>query len=319
VILLGLVALAVPLSGQGQVEVKDDQGYAFPLGPAPQRIVSLAPNITEILFDLGLDRQIVGVTRYCDFPAQAAAREKVGGLVDPDLEKIRALNPDLVIAFRGNPLPVIQRMRGLGLRVFVLEMGETVDSIFPFLEKIGRVTGRSDECAALAGRLRARLGRVDSALRAARTRPRVFLALQGMGLWTCGRESYLTDLVNRAGGVNIAGRIVKRWINYSREQVLEDRPDIIVLLVKTDRDFAPARDWLAGQASLESLPAVRRGAIHPLDENAASRYGPRLLDALDALARILHPECFETPPNASGRAFDAPDRALTKPAVCSMY
>jgi len=305
IILVGLMTLSAPIFAPGQTGVVDDLGYVFPPGPAPQRIVSLAPNITEILFALGLDKEIVGVTRYCDYPPQVLTREKVGGLIDPDLEKIRALNPDLVIAFRGNPLPVIQRMRGLGLRVFVLEMGETLESIFLFLEKIGSVTQRSKESAGLVRRLRTKFEHIEKALQTARAKPRVFLALQGMGLWTCGRKSYLTDLVSRAGGANIAGRIDKRWVNYSREQILEDQPEVIVLLVKTARDFSPAKEWLDGQAYLQSVPAIRLGRIYPLDENKTSRYGPRLLDALDDLARILHPESFRPPPPRSSRPLDS--------------
>jgi iron complex transport system substrate-binding protein len=289
-VLAGTLFLATSASLCAQKVVRDDLGYEFRLsGGAPQRIVSLAPNVTEILFALGLDREIIGVTRYCDYPPQALAKEKIGGLIDPDLEKIRALNPDLVIAFRGNPLPVIRRLRGLGVPVFVLEEGITLASVFSFLEKIGKVTGREDEASALADGLRARSRVVEAALRDIRSRPRVFLSLHGAGFWTTGRHSYLHDLIVQAGGINVAGHVEKRWVNYGRERLLEDRPDIFVILVKTARDFGPARDWLAGQAFLQSLPAIREGRISPLDENMTSRYGPRLFDALEELARILHP------------------------------
>lgn len=284
-----LAAAGTVLEAAQQAELRDDQGVVFPPGPPPRRIVSLAPSITEILFDLGLGPEVVGDTRYCDYPAEATKKPRIGGMLDPDLEKIRALDPDLVIAFRGNPLPVIRRMRDLGLRVFVLEEGQTVASLFPFLDKIGRVTQRSAEAAALIARLKARYRRLERALGPLPDRPRVFLAIHGLGFWTSGRSSYLTDLVAQAGGTSIAAAAEKRWVEYSPEQLLEARPDVFVLLVTSSADFERARSWLMGQASLRSLPAIRDGRLHPLDEDEASRFGPRLIDVLEDLARILHP------------------------------
>jgi len=291
--LAGPLALLLALPGFCQTSVKDDQGYDFPLGKPPQRIVSLAPNITEILYALGLGKEIVGVTRYCDYPPDALTKEKVGGLIDPDLERIRALNPDLIIAFRGNPLPVVQRMRSLHLPVFVLEMGPTLESVFPFLGRIGRVTRREKEAAVLLQGLRAKYEAVGSALRCDARKPRLFISLHGLGLWTCGRESYLTDMADKAGGTNIAGLIPKRWANYGREQLLRDNPEVFIVFVKSPEDLGPAREWLSGQPYLQSLPAIKSGRIYPLDENKTSRYGPRLFDALEELARDLHPRCFE--------------------------
>jgi iron complex transport system substrate-binding protein len=294
--LAGPLAFFLALPGLCQTSVKDDQGYDFPLGPAPRRIVSLAPNVTEVLFELGLGPQIIGVTRYCDFPPAALAKEKIGGLIDPDLERIRALDPDLIIAFRGNPLPVVQRMRSLRLPVFVLEMGQTLESVFPFLDKIGRVTHRDKEAQGLIRDLRDRYLAVEAALRGETRKPRLFISLHGLGLWTCGQESYLTDLADKAGGTNIAGRFPRRWLNYSREQLLQDDPEVFVVLVKSPEDFGPAKRWLTEQTYLESLPALRSGRIFPLDENKTSRYGPRLFDALEELARRLHPGCFARKP-----------------------
>ncbi len=285
------LALVLPFAvpAGAQVELRDDQGFVFPAGPPPRRIVSLSPSITEVLFVLGLGSSIVGDTRYCDYPPEAVAKPKVGGIVDPDLEKIRALDPDLVIAFRGNPLPVIRRMRSLGLPVFVLQEGETIESLFPFLEKIGLLTQRRAEAAGLIRGLKARYDRVEQALGKVQARPRVFLAIHGLGFWTSGRDSYLTDLVARAGGTSIAGHAAKRWVEYSPEQLLEASPDAFVLLTKSEEDFEQAKRWLTGLAALRSLSAVRESRIYRLDENEASRFGPRIIDVLEDLARILHP------------------------------
>ncbi len=277
--------------------IRDDAGTVFTPAETPRRIVSLAPNITEILFALGLGDRIVGVTRYCDYPPAALDKEKVGGLLDPDLEKIRALRPDLVIAFRGNPWSAVDRLRSLGLKVFVLDIGRTLVSVPRTIGLIGRVTLREEAAGALVRSLEARARTLAGLLaQGAARRPKVFIQLQGLGLSTCGGESYLNDLLERAGGTNIAGRLKRDWLEYSREQLLQDDPDVIIVLAPTEADFAKARAWFESQGGLKEIRAVRTGRVVRLDENAASRFGPRLYDALFDLARLVHPELFEKTP-----------------------
>ncbi|MCX6573089.1 MAG: helical backbone metal receptor, partial [Candidatus Aminicenantes bacterium] len=123
-----------PSVGLAQV-VADDLGHPFPLpAETPRKIVSMAPNITEILFALGLGGRVAGVTRFCDWPEEAKAIPRIGGLVDPNVEVIRSLDPDLVIAFRGNPLRLVERLRKLDLPVFVLDIGRRLDDLFPLIE-----------------------------------------------------------------------------------------------------------------------------------------------------------------------------------------
>ena len=125
--------------------IKDDFGRAFPLPErTPERIVSLAPNVTEILFALGLGGRVVGVTRFCDYPPGTAAIPKIGGLVDPNIEVVQSLDPGLVVAFRGNPLRLVERMAKLGLPVFVCDVGEGLGALFPLIERIGRITRTED-------------------------------------------------------------------------------------------------------------------------------------------------------------------------------
>jgi iron complex transport system substrate-binding protein len=274
-------------------DIKDDLGRPFPL-PArtPERIVSMAPNVTEILFALGLGDRVAGVTRFCDYPPETRAIRKIGGLVDPNIEVIQSLDPDLVVAFRGNPIRLVNRIGKLGLPVFVLDIGEGLEALFPLIAKIGRVTRSEDRAGELAARLRRSVEAVDTALRPVRTRPRVFVLLYGQGLWTCGGESYVDDLIDRAGGANVASSLPKKWVLYKRERILKDDPDVIFILARSGADFAAGRDWLMKKAGVGGVAAMRSGRIYELDENAASRFGPRLVDVLDRMARLLHPEGF---------------------------
>lgn len=296
----GRVATAISVPDRyclrGQI-IRDDTGrsFAVPVRP-PERIVSLAPNVTELLFALGLGDRIAGVTRFCDFPPEALAKPRIGGLVDPSFEIIQALRPDLIFAFRGNPLRAIEKLRGLGFPVFVLDIGTTIDAIFPMVAKVGAATGRAAEAATLNARLRADLRKIETALAPVRTTPGVFLILHGQGLWTCGRDGFLDDLISRAGGRNVAAVRARSWVFYQREQLLSDDPDVILVLAKTVADFRKAEAWLAGGSRLGGLKAVRTRRVYHLDEDGASRFGPRLIEVLAQAAALLHPEAFGVAP-----------------------
>jgi len=272
--------------------IRDYRGKEFQTGRAPRWIVSLAPNITEILFALGAGGQVTAVTRYCDYPPEAAEKTRIGGFLDPDIERIRDVSPDLIVAFRGNPLEKIERLDALGLPVFVLDIGYRLEDIPPLVESIGAVIGRSPEAAALARSLTERAGRVAAALSNLPAKPRVFLKLQGEGLWTCGRESYFTDLIEKAGGTSVTSGIAKNWLEYGVESLIRDDPDLIVVLAPSVAEFERTRSWLKSRPGLRETAAVRGDRIVRLDENAASRFGPRLFDSLEDLARLLHPERF---------------------------
>jgi iron complex transport system substrate-binding protein len=291
-LVLALVAAFVlggPVPGAAQ-DILDDLGHPFPR-PArpPERIVSMAPNVTEILFALGLGGRVAGVTRFCDYPPEARRLPRIGGLVDPNIEIVRSLDPDLVIAFRGNPLRLVERIRKLGLPVFVLDIGEGLEDLPALISKIGLITGTEARAGALAAGLRGRLEAVDAALKGIGSRPKVFVLLYGQGLWTCGGESYVDDLIARAGGANVASALPKKWVLYKRERIIRDDPDVVFILSRSSADFAAGRDWLAGMAGIEAVSAVRSGRVYELDENAASRFGPRLVDVLDRMAAVLHP------------------------------
>jgi len=288
-----LFSLNAVLFGNQQKIIKDDLDFPYILTSPPQRIISLAPNITEILFDLDLGEKVVGVTRYCDFPEKALKKEKIGGMIDLNLEKIIALKPDLIIGFRGNPLRTIERLRSLHIPLFVLEIGANLETVFIIIEKIGTITQKEKKAEILVESLKKRYNKTQAALRNVQHEPRVFLSIHGTGLWTCGKGSFLNDLVEKARGVNIAGNIRRKWLHYNREQLIHDNPEVIITLSKSQREFSNVKDWIKNEAHLKGIKAVETDRIYFLDENLATRPGPRLIDALEELARILHPQFFK--------------------------
>jgi len=288
-----LILLIVFILDAQEKIIKDDLGFPFDMTAPPQRIISLAPNITEILFTLGLGEKVIGVTRYCDFPEDAMKKETIGGMVDPNLEKIIALKADLIIGFRGNPLTTLERLRNLNLPVFVLDIGTTIESTLSIVKKIGTITHTEKRAELLIQSLRERYEKILSALRDVKQEPKVFLSLHGTGLWTCGKESFLNDLVKKARGMNIAGNIPRKWLNYNLEHLIHEDPEVIIILSKSEKDFLKTKKWIKNEAHLEGTKAVGADRIYFLDENLATRQGPRLIEALEELARLLHPQCFE--------------------------
>ena len=291
-ILLIILLVSPALSRAQAIRVADDVGKMLVLAGPPKRIISLAPNITEILFALGLDDRIIGVTRYCDYPPAAKSKTKIGGFLDPDVERIKALAPDVVFAFRGNPLSVLHKLEEIGVPLFTLDIRNELASVPHLIERIGAATGRTAEATRLNTELAGKLERITAALVPVRESPRVFLSLEGMGLWTFGRDSYFNDLLAKAKSVSVTAAIGQRWFEYGREALIRDDPDAFVVLSGSDAGFRRAADWFRAEAGLRDLKAIRTGRILFLDQNAASRFGPRLYDALEALARLLHPDRF---------------------------
>lgn len=287
-----IVALFIGSATVPSQVIFDDLKRPFPLGAPPRRIVSLAPNITEVLYAVGLDDSVVGVTRYCDFPPEVKDKEKIGGLLDPNLEKIEALHPDLIIAFRGNPIRMLNKLIQLGFPVFVLDTGKSLEDLFMMIDRVGQLTRKEAEAAALTESLEKKYVRIHNALSAPLSRPKVFLSLPGQKLWTCGRDSYLHDLIIKAGGTNIAGHIPRQWLRLNPEHLIKEDPDVIILLARDEKDFIMLREWYLRHPHLRRVKAILKKKVFFLEENMASRFGPRLVETYSRLARLLHPERF---------------------------
>ncbi len=290
-IIFVLLFTLIPVHAQNKI-FTDALGFITEMDAPPKRIISLAPNITEILFALDLGDRVIGVTRFCDYPPEATRKEKIGGLVDPNLEKIIALKPDLIIGFRGNPILLLKRMQKFNLPVYVLEMGITIDSVFTVIETVANITWTEEKAAKLLQPIKQRYQNIITALDREKKIPKVFVFLHGVGLWTCGKNSFMDDLLTKAKGKNIAGSIQKKWLLFSQEQLIAENPHFIIILSKSREAFLEAKETISKGTYLKNLQAVIKGNMYFLDENLATRPGPRIIEALDNLARIFHPDAF---------------------------
>lgn len=262
--------------------VRDDLGKSVDLPENVTRAVSLAPNLTEIVFAVGAGDRLVGVTSFCDYPAEAAPIAKVGDTLKPNIEAIIALKPDVVFVSTASQLEVFTKtLNDQKIAVFVTNP-DSLEGILTSIEKIGAVF-KSPRSGELLNEMRQRIAAVESKTSGSK-RPRVLVQLD-RSLFTIGRDSYLTDLIKRAGGTSATADLEKAYAQLSREAALSLAPDVLILSDSSDNK-EPAD-------VLDNSPAVKNGRVYRINADVMSRPGPRVVDALEQIAAALHPESFK--------------------------
>jgi len=303
-LLLTGTAGAAPIdSGERCVEVTEDSGKTVLIRGEPQRIVSLAPSNTEILYALGLEDRIVAVTERCDYPPATTEKPKVGGFSTVNIEKVIAMEPDLIFTTPANTDEVIDRLRTLGMTVVTLDP-QTIDGVLHDIELAGRATGQEEQASILIEGLRARMGVV--AEEAAETRdeqPSVAHVIWHDPLWVCGQGTFQNEVITIAGGTNAFGS-VDGWSIVSLEEFVTTNPDYILVSSGSgmDRDgYDAIYNYIITEPRLQRLDAVRNDRVYVIDADIVSRGSPRIVDALEEVAGYLHPGTSGTvTPEAAG-------------------
>ena len=266
--------------------VFDDLGRLVAINGTPQRIISLAPSNTEILFALGLGDKVVGVTDWCDYPPEALDKEKVGGYDTPDIEKIAALTPDLILVAYGTPIDVINTLEGLGLTVFGIKSTD-LDDVLNDIRTVGEITDNEVEAQALTSEMESRIKAVTDETSELEERPRVFYIVWHDPLWTAGSETFIHELIEKGGGVNICQNITGYTI-ISIEEVVARNPEVIIT-------SEWSLEWAQNETLLQGTNASQEGRIYQGDDDLVQRPGPRLVEGLEWFAYFIHPEIFEEP------------------------
>ena len=267
-------------------EVGREVTFSFP----PKRIVSLAPNITEILFSLGLDEEIVGVSIHCNFPEKAKSRVRVGSYISLDFERITSLKPDLIIATgAGNTREMVDRLEKLGFTTYVI-YPKNFNDILQSIAHIGQVVNRDREAREIIEGMKKRAQRVIQ-LTKDLPRPKVFIQIGDAPLVTVGKGSFADDLIRLAGGENIARKEKEVYPRFGMEEILKRSPEVIVVSSMNPKgDYQKTlQEW----TRWKTIPAVKNGRIHLIDSDLLDRPSPRIIDGLEELARVLHPERFK--------------------------
>lgn len=274
----------------GSFTVVDDYGRTVTLKGIPQRIVSIAPSPTEILFAIGAGPQVIGVDNYSDYPAEAAALTKVGDYT-LNIEVIISLQPDLIVGGDLVPLAQLEQLESKGIP-YVLLADRTLEDVLKTIRLAGIITGHVEQADQVAEALSDRIDAVKAkTLAAGVAKPRVYIEYdEFMGLWTYGPGSFGDDLIHAAGGVNIAHNTSSEYPMVESEFVIAQNPEIIIYT--TGPWSTLSEDTYLNRPGWDTIDAVINGNIHGMDANLLSRYGPRIVDCLEQLAEIVHPELF---------------------------
>jgi iron complex transport system substrate-binding protein len=273
------------------VSVVDDAGRTVEIAETPQRLVSLAPSNTEILFALGLGDKVVGVTDFCNYPEEAKSIEQVGTYFEPNIEKIFSLSPDLVLAITGLP-EVIAKLEELGIPALILDPSD-LEAVLADIQLVGKATGAEKEAEALVSEMRERIAVVTEKAGEVKERPRVFCEIDATDPskpWASGSGSFMDAMIRLSGGANVAADAESPWPQLSAEEIIDKDPDIIIL---ADAKYGVTVESVGERPGWEVITAVKEGAIYDIDDDLISRPGPRIVDGLEAVARIIHPELFE--------------------------
>ncbi|MDP2703466.1 MAG: cobalamin-binding protein, partial [Candidatus Rokubacteria bacterium] len=257
--------------------VVDQTGHAVTLPAAPRRIVSLVPGVTEILFAIGAQDALVGVTDFCDYPPDARRKARVGDMLAPNLETLVSLRPDLVVATRsGNREETFDQLKRLGLPVYLVDEPPSIADVLRLVGGLGQLTGRRDAAAALAAGLERRITAVRERV-AGRPHPRVLYVLWPEPLIVPGRGSLVSELIASAGGESVTADQGQGYPRMSLEAAVGRAPEVIILARHGAGTGPAAREqW----QRLESLPAIRSGRLYAADGDLLHRYGPRVVDGL---------------------------------------
>ncbi len=267
----------------------DDMGRKLFLAKHPTRIISLAPSITEILFAIGLDDEIVGVTEFCDYPDQAKSKTKVG-YAQPNIESIVSLQPDLILAPKSfMRADLLKKLEELKIPTFILEP-HTVEEILAHIKLLGRMVGKSDVANEQTTSLRKQIAELTDRLKG-RERPSMLYILNSQPLITVGPGSFIHHLIELAGGRNAAEQATTPYPRLSMEEVLIQNPDILLFPVGRFEGIPQAEQdaW----KRWETITAVKDGKLFQVQSDLLNRPGPRIIEGLKLLVQFLHPGVLE--------------------------
>jgi iron complex transport system substrate-binding protein len=269
--------------------VIDLTGRNVEIPALPKRVISLAPAITEMIFSLGKQEVLLATVEYSNHPPQAGDLPRVGSYIRPDLEKIVAFQPDLVLATRdGNPRHVIDQLDRLSIPVFAIDP-RNLEHIQKSLLALGRVFEATPRAEAIASSMARRLALIDEHVKLVTYRPRVFFQVDAEPIVSIGEDTFLHEMITRAGGRNVATGSTP-YPRFNWEQLLSLQPEIVII---TSMSGGRQPEWLRQQwQRWPQIEAVRNDRIHVVDADLFDRPTQRLVDGLETLTRYLHPQLF---------------------------
>ncbi|MFW6022925.1 MAG: ABC transporter substrate-binding protein [Halanaerobiaceae bacterium] len=290
VLLLGMISF-VSVAEDFSVTIIDDLGNEVTLESEPKRIISLAPSMTEMLFALELEDRIVGVTSFADYPEAALEKEKIGTITEPNIEKIVSLEPDLVFAAGINKIETLNKLEELGIKVAGFSPS-SIDETLIAIKKVGKLTNNSEVANAMVAELFINLADIevliDRALKG-KEKPKVFYEIWNDPLSTAGNGTFIDDIIETAGGINIGEQAKGAWPQFSFEKLLIENPDIYISSPHS-ASHQVTEETIKKRDNYDQIKAVRNDRIYIIDQNIINRPSPRIIEGLKMIVKSLYPE-----------------------------
>lgn len=266
---------------------KDSNGKEVVIEKEPERIISVAPNVTELIYALGKGDKLLGRTDYCDYPSEAKNVQSIGSLTNPNVEKIIELKPDVVIASTHFKDDVAKKLEALGIKIIVLYNAEDFNGVYDIIDTLGKIVNAQDKAKTLVSTMQKKIEEVKAKVEGQKM-PKVYFVV-GFGKdgdYTATGDTFMGQIIQMAGGTNIA-KDATGW-KYSLEKIIENDPEYIVISKNYDM-----KAQFIKTAGYKELSAVKNNKVIEIDDNLLNRQGPRLAEGVEALAKILHPDLFK--------------------------
>lgn len=268
------------------VTVKDALGNEVTIEQAPERIVTLSPVNTEILYGLGLGDEIVGRTDNDNYPPEVTEKPSVGDIMF-SAEEVIALNPDIVLAHASGMYGTeaqIDQLQAAGVKVFVVENAESMDAIYSTFEVIGEVTGKSAEAGQLVAKVKGEIAEVQTKVAGLEKRSTFIVVGADPDLYVVGRDNYMNEMLEL---INVENKVTESgWVKFSAEDFVAANPDTMLFTYSSDVDVVKAN------AAFAEMAAVKNGSLQLIDGDTTSRQGPRIAQGVESMAKAIYPEAF---------------------------
>lgn len=265
-------------------ELTDDLGRRVLLPEKVSSAISLAPNLTEIVFAVGAGDKLVGVTSYCDYPAAAQKIQRIGDTLTPNIENIIALKPQIVLISTASQVENFTRTLDAQNIAYFVTNPNSLNDIYQSINQIGEIFGSVEKAGQIVGEMKRRVVEIETRTKTAKI-VKVFVQIDKNSLYTVGKDSFMTDLVRQAGGASVTKDVATAYPKISKETALALNPEAIILS-DSENNREPNEVFA-------NSPAVKNGRVYKINADLLSRPAPRIVDGLEQLAKALHPESFE--------------------------
>lgn len=269
------------------IEITDTLGRTVTIDQMPEKVISIAPNITEALFALGLGDKVIGVSQQCDYPEEATSKDKMGDFWQPNIELIVAANPDILFVGNAAPQDFFEKMEESDITVVALE-GFNLEGTYQSILDTGKVMGAQDSANQLVESMKQKVADIQKKLEGVDKLSSYFVISYGdMGDYTAGAGSFIDEMITLAGGENVAGDMNEPWAEYSVEKLIEKDPEVIFVPIQS------GAEGIAEAPGYKELTAIKEGRVVTLDDNLVMRAGPRIVEGLEEMAKGMHPDLFK--------------------------